>query len=116
MVEFHTVNLKGRIKPKGSIEFLSAEVPATYRSPFARVWYAAGGLEQQDALRLDMEKQVCLDEMPDEAQEKAIKSAVPEIIRLIVESIGNELVSMGRVQQETAASAGRTAKGGATGD
>ena len=73
------------------------------------MWYAADGLEQQDALRLDMEKQVCLDYMPDEAQEKAIKSAVPEIIRLIVESIGNELVSMGRVQQETAAS-------GATGD
>ena len=116
MVEFHTVNLKGRIKPKGSIEFLSAEVPATYRSPFARVWYAVDGLEQYDALRLDMEKQICLDDMPDEAQEKAVESAVPEIIRLIAESIGNELVSMGRVQQETAASAGRTAKGSATGD
>ena len=116
MVEFQTINLKGRIKPKGPIEFLRAEVPATYCSPFARVWYSVDGLEQHDGLRLDMDKQVCLDDMRDEAREKVIQGAVPEIIRLIVESIGSELVSMGRVQQETAASAGRTAKSGATGD
>ena len=61
MVRFHTVDLSPYRLSAQKVHFLRAEVP-TVPSPFALIRYSVNGVEQREALRLDMHKRSFLDQ------------------------------------------------------
>ena len=63
MPEIKSIDISEKLPPVGSVRFLRAE----WKTPGARfvlVWYAINGREQPLALRLDLDKQVFLDDLP----------------------------------------------------
>jgi hypothetical protein len=91
MAEFRSIDLKGRVPGNDAIEFLSAEVSAEYYLPFAIIRYALEGEEQEDGLRLDLDKQVFLDDHFEEQEKRKIiknehkflKKAAPKIVEFL---------------------------------
>jgi len=81
MAQYREINLKKEktVPSSASIQFVKAEVPADYRSPFAMVWYVRKGKEEKDALRLDMDKRIFLDHLDDKEDEEFIRRSAPEI-------------------------------------
>ena len=76
-----TIDLKDRIEGGESIEFLRAETSATMNTPFVIVWYALDGKEQDLGLRLDLDKQVFLDQdvFDDPRRDTFVEGAAPVI-------------------------------------
>lgn len=72
------VPLKETIPSSPSIVFLSAEVPET-ESPFAMVWYSLKGRAQEYALRLDLDKQVFLDHLDNNEDDRFVQQSAKKI-------------------------------------
>lgn len=73
------VSLQGQVKGGAGIEFLFAELPEEHPLPFAVVYYADAGKPQNLGLRFDLDKQVFLDHLEDEKQEKVLSKAASRI-------------------------------------
>lgn len=80
----HAIDLKGHVPTSHALAFLWAEMSTRYLLPFARIRYALYGQEQEQGLRLDVDKQVFLDSIPDHQEMDAILHKVaPEIVRYL---------------------------------
>ena len=91
MAKFRTIDLKGHVPSSTSIEFLCAEISAEYYTPFAIIRYSLQGEEQEDGLRLDLDKQVFLDDHFEEQEKKELlKETAPKIVEFLGEVLSSE--------------------------
>lgn len=97
MAKFRTINLKGHVPGNDSVKFLCAEISAEYYMPFAIIRYSLQGEEQEDGLRLDLDKQVFLDDHFEDKEKKKLleenKELLKEAAPKIVEFLGEVLFS-----------------------
>ncbi len=70
----------GGIPVGAGIEFLEAEVFIQPDIPFSIVYYSLNGDRQEDGMRVDLDKQIFLDHFDDEAQERFLEQARPEVL------------------------------------
>ena len=77
------IDLKRRVDEYTPIKFLCAEVSEEYRLPFALIRYSRDGKEQQYGLRLDLDKLVFIDHLPDEQEESILENAAPAIAKAL---------------------------------
>ncbi|MCZ6681531.1 MAG: hypothetical protein O7E52_30320 [Candidatus Poribacteria bacterium] len=91
MAKFRTIDLKGRVPGAYSIEFLGAEMSEEYYVPFAIIRYSLQGVEQEDGFRLDLDKQVFLDDyFEDKKKNEFIKKVAPKIAKLVGAVLSSE--------------------------
>lgn len=74
-----SVDLEGSVAGGASLQFLRAEMPLE-PSPFALIRYSINGQEQRYGLRLDLDKQVFLDDLGDSAKDAIIAGAAPRVM------------------------------------
>ena len=103
--KIQTVSLHELVSGNELIEFLRVEVPygKVYgRIPFARVLYAFNGIEQEQAVPMDLDKGAFSDSsfenaFEDERLEKMFREIAPEVFRnaasQIVETVSKAAVS-----------------------
>ena len=81
MADVISIDLRDAIPKRGAIQFVRAEVPRHSRSSLALVRYSRRGVEQTSGRRLDLDKQVFLDQIAgDPEAEAAFKWAAPQIV------------------------------------
>jgi len=73
------VDLTRTAPSSSTIHFLRAEVPSPL-SPFVRVYYNYKGHDEKFALRLDVDKQVFLDDLGNKEDDNFIREAAPKIV------------------------------------
>ena len=103
--KIQSVSLHELVSGSELIEFLRVEVPyseAYGRIPFARVLYAFNGIEQEQAVPMDLDKGAFSDSsfenaFEDEQLEKMFREIAPEVFRnaasQIVETVSKAAVS-----------------------
>ena len=80
MVDIRVIDLKGCMPSRPPIAFLRVEMPTKYHLPLVRVRYALDGAEQDDGLRLDLDKRSFLDRVPDHKEtDEILQEAAPKI-------------------------------------
>lgn len=79
MSEPKIVDLTRTAPCSAAVKFLRAELPAQ-RSPFVRVYYNYKGHDEKFALRLDVDKQVFLDDLGNKEDDNFIREAAPKIV------------------------------------
>ena len=99
--QIRTISLKELVSRSELIQFLRVEIPygkAYERIPFARVLYAFNGVEQEDAIPMDLDKGVFIDSsfenvFKDEKRQATFQKVAPEIFRKaapqIIEAVRN---------------------------
>jgi len=83
MPAIREIDLRGRIGGNAAIKFLRAEVSKEHRLPFALIRYSLYGKEQDLGLRLDLDKRVFIDHLPDEENEGILERAAPKIVEIL---------------------------------
>lgn len=78
-----SIHFNGKIKGGASIDFIRAEMTTKYDLPLALIRYAIQGQEQENGLRLDLDKRVFLDHLEDEEKNKVLDKAAPEIVEVV---------------------------------
>ncbi len=87
-IQIRSIDLEGKVASGAGIEFLRAELPMNYPTPFVLVRYKEDGVEQKYGLRLDMDKGVFVDHFNDKAKERVLKEAVSAILAILVATLG----------------------------
>ena len=83
MADILTVPLEGRVPGGANIEILRAEMRAEMVSAFALIRYSDRGQEPKYGIRLDLDKKVFIDHLPDAQQERVMQEAAPELANLL---------------------------------
>ena len=90
------IDLKEFIPGGASIELLRAEISEKYRTPFALIRYAIEGVEAEYGLRLDLGKQVFIDQLDDRERDKFFQEAAPKIVEILSSIIYPDSAQNGR--------------------
>jgi len=77
------IDLNDSIPGDASIQFLRAEIPGGYWTPFALIRYSIEGVEPQYGLRLDLGKQVFIDHLEDEEKDGFLQKVAPKILKFL---------------------------------
>jgi HSP20 family molecular chaperone IbpA len=80
------VTIPSRLKHAGNVELLNASV-ASHDSPFAVVSYSLDGKIQQLGLRLDLDKQVFLDEVGDPGVDDVLRGRAVDVVNAVARSL-----------------------------
>lgn len=83
MPAIREIDLNGRLGENAAIKFLRAEVSKEHRLPFALIRYSLYGKEQEFGLRLDLDKRVFIDHLPDEQDEEILEKIAPKIVEIL---------------------------------
>src|SRR5262245_27222333 len=79
-----TIELGHHVPSFPRVSFLRAEIPVRHFSSLVRIKYALDGQEKKDGLRLDINKQVFLDNIPGHPEMSPILQEVaPEIAQYL---------------------------------
>ena len=83
MTKNRIIELKDSIPGGASIQFLRAEIPGGYWTPFALIRYSIEGVEPHYGLRLDLGKQVFIDYLEDEETDGFLQKVAPKIVEFL---------------------------------
>lgn len=91
MSESKKVQLES-IRGGAGIHFLEAELSEKYDIPFAIIWYSFQGIKQPEGLRLDLDKELFLDNPFDDIEKKKVlHKAAREITDFLVDHSDPEI-------------------------
>jgi hypothetical protein len=86
-LKIRTISLQGRIAPAAGIEFLTADIADGEYSPLAVIHYSVNGIPEEYGLRIDLDKQVISDHLPDPLQERVVLEATPRLVEILDEAM-----------------------------